>query len=399
MDVLSLRAAGFLAAAVAALALPLPRNARLAILCIANLAFLYLLHPLTPAIFLVVTAAAFAGAHVAVRLDSKWLFVLISAAVASLLFLPKTGLFGGAAADEGATGFAASFSKSPACFAGASYFTLRALQFMFDARREGSVHFTILETVAWNGFFPTILAGPIERSQHFAESIEQVGRPGFDDVLDGGKLLFTGLLKKVVLSQMALVYAGPLLEFPAKLPTHTEVWTSLYAFGLYFYFDFAGYSDLATGAGRFCGIKLADNFNNPFWKPNIAEFWRAWHISLSSWIRDYVFLPLCGRSSSALRLHMASVVSMVLCGLWHGLTPGWAVWGVFHGAALSIHQSWTGFLRKRFKLKQKLAKSRTARIAAIIITFHFLALAWTFTAFATDSLRLPLRFVGLALGL
>lgn len=417
MDIVSLRAAGFLAAAVLLLLIPAPRTVRLGLLVVANFAFLALLSPGAPGVFAAVTLAAWLAAKFACRRPAgaagetggevaapggaagNALFVIFSIAIGSLLFLPKTGWFGGSGG-AGDAGFAANLAKSPAYFAGASYFTLRALQFMWDARREGVVHYNLLEMFAWNGFFPTILAGPIERSQHFAESIQNLGRPRFDDVLHGSWRIYLGLLKKVVLSQIFFTWAQPMMRFEqGVVPGHLDAWLSLYSFGFYFYFDFSGYSDLAIGGARFCGIRLAENFDNPYLRPNISEFWRTWHISLSSWIRDYVFLPLCGRGGSAWRPHVASVLSMVLCGLWHGLTPGWAVWGVFHGVALSIHQQWTAWLRRHFKWKQKLAKSKTARIVAIIITFHFLAVAWTLTAYATTGLATTARFVGLLLGL
>ncbi|MFN0207148.1 MAG: MBOAT family O-acyltransferase [Planctomycetota bacterium] len=399
MDVLSLRAAGFLAGAMFLLFIPSPRAAKMFLLAVINLAFLYLLHPAAPGVFLAVTIVAFLTANLAARGGSSWIFSLIAAAIASLLFLPKTGIFGTSGGDSTA-GFAASFSKMPAFFAGSSYFILRALQFVFDARRERKVSLNFIEMIAWNGFFPTILAGPIERSQHFAESLDTLGKPNANDILDGIWRIYLGLLKKVVLSQIAFNFAQPLLQFETGTePSQWQAWTSLYAFGLYFYFDFSGYSDLALGAGRFCGIRLAENFNNPYLKTNISEFWRAWHISLTSWIRDYIFIPLCGRGTPAIRLHAASWTSMVVCGLWHGLTPGWIIWGLFHGFALSIHQLWTNFLRKRFRLKQKLAKSKLARAASIFIMFQFLAVAWVWTAYATTGVGTSIEYFKLLIGL
>lgn len=396
MDVLSLEALGFLAAAAAALALPTPRAARLAILGIANLAFLALAHPAAPAVFLATTLAAFALARAAARGLAAPLFAAACVPFAGLLLLPKTGLLGEAPGAAALGGFAAAFAKAPAFFVGGSYFTLRALQMVFDARREGAAPASLLETIAWNGFFPTLTAGPIERSQHFAESLGRLGRPSPEDLLDGSWRIFLGLLKKVVLSQLFYAWAAPLLAFETGASVaRGEAWAALYAFGLYFYFDFSGYSDLALGAGRFCGIRLAENFDNPFLRPNISEFWRTWHVSLSTWIRDYVFLPLCGRSTSPWRPRAASVASMVLCGLWHGPTLGWAIWGAFHGSALAAHQSWVSFLRRRLRWKQRLAKSRVAWAASTFVTFNFLAFAWTWTAYASTGVGTTLRFLRL----
>ncbi|MBL8695737.1 MAG: MBOAT family protein [Planctomycetes bacterium] len=396
MDVLSGAAAGFLAAVALALALPLPRTAKLALLVVANLAFLALHDRMAPGVFLAVSLAAFGLARLGARGISGGLFALLAAPIAALLFLPKTGLFGTNPAALALTGFAREFAKAPAAFVASSYFTMRALHFALDARREGKVPGTLLEMLAWNGFFPTLIAGPIERFGNFSQSLDRLGRPDFGDFTHGAWRIFVGVLKKVVLSELFFELSRPLLDFgsPAGAALGTgDAWLALYAFGLYFYFDFSGYSDLAIGAGRICGIRLAENFDNPYLRPNISEFWRTWHISLSTWIRDYVFLPLCGRSTGAWRPRAASVASMVLCGLWHGPTLGWAVWGVFHGAALALHQSWTAWLRKRFQWKQRLAKSRVAFVASTLVTFHFLAIAWIWTAYAGAGLGTSLRYL------
>ncbi len=400
MDVISYPAAAFLAAAVVLLALPTGRTIRLALLVAANLGFLGLCDRLAPAVFLAVSLAAFGLAHLGARGLGSFSFGLLALPIAALLFVPKTGLLGSAPGAESLAGFAAAFARAPAYTIGASYFTLRALHFAIDARREGRVPIPLLEMLAWNGFFPTLLAGPIERAPHFAESFPTLGRPSLHDVLDGIARIFVGLVKKVVLSEIALRWAQPLLDFEqGVVPSVGVAWLALYAFGLYFYFDFAGYSDLALGAGRLCGIRLAENFDNPYLRPNISEFWRTWHISLSTWIRDYVFLPLCGRSSSPWRPRFASVAAMVLCGLWHGPTIGWAVWGLFHGVALAVHQSWTAWLRRHFAWKRRLASSRLTTLVATLVTFHFLALAWTWTAYATTGLSTSLRYLALLAGL
>lgn len=394
MDVLSLRAASFLAAAVLLLRLPSPPRVKMALLAAANLAFLALADPGAPLLFLAVTSGAWVLARQAARGTAPVLFATATIPFAALLLLPKSGVFGVNEAASALGGFAANFARAPALFIGTSYFTLRALQFVIDARREGKPSLGFLEMLAWNGFFPTIVAGPIERSQHFAMSLPFLGRPSIDDALEGTWRIFLGLLKKVVLSQIAYAWAAPLLDFErGVVPERLEAVLALYAFGFYFYFDFSGYSDLAIGAGRFCGIRIAENFDNPMLRPNISEFWRTWHVSLSTWIRDYLFLPMCGRSTNPWRARGASIVSMTLCGLWHGPTLGWVLWGVLHGSALAIHQSWVGFLRRRFRLKQRLAKSKIAFAAAVALQLNFLSLTWIFTAYAHSAVTLPLRYL------
>ena len=288
-----------------------------------------------------------------------------------------------------------------AMFIGASYFTLRALHVVLDARRTRTLHFGLFDFLVYNSFFPTTVAGPIERADHFALSYARLGRPTRDDLADGVVRIFQGLLKKVVLGGIALAWAAPIAGFAsaARPPSSGHAWIALYAITLYAYFDFAGYSDMAIGVARLMGLRLAENFDNPYLRPSIAEFWRGWHISLSFWIRDYLFLPMCGRTASAIRPHVAALCSMTLCGLWHGPNPGWVLWGVLHGAGLSVHQAWTVWLRKHFALKKRLAKSKAVRVVATALTFHFVALTWVFVAI--DPLRVmpSMRYLGVLFGL
>jgi alginate O-acetyltransferase complex protein AlgI len=208
-------------------------------------------------------------------------------------------------------------------------------------------------------------------------------------------------LKRVVLGQLAFAWARPIAQFElggAPL-AWSEAWTALYAMCLYAYFDFAGYSDLALGSARLFGLRLAENFAYPYLRPSIAEFWQGWHISLSTWIRDYLFLPMCGRSASALRPHLAALGSMALCGLWHAPELGWLLWGLAHGAGLSCHQAWTLFLRKRFALKKRLARSLPYRVLATLLTFHFVALTWVLISIDASDLRPAWRYFAILFGL
>jgi len=205
-----------------------------------------------------------------------------------------------------------------------------------------------------------------------------------------------------VLGGIALAWAAPITGFgsgPFSASSSGQAWLALYAITLYAYFDFAGYSDMSIGVARLMGLRLAENFDNPYLRPSIAEFWRGWHLSLSFWIRDYLFLPMCGRTASALRPHAAALGSMTLCGLWHAPNPGWVLWGLLHGAGLSVHQAWTVWLRKRFALKKRLAASIPVRVVATALTFHFVALTWVFVAIDPWRLGPSVRYLGVLFGL
>lgn len=366
----------FIVAAAIACALPLPTPLRRLVLLLANCFFLFTFDPMAPALFAGASVVGFIAARLAAKGASSAVFGLCLAPLAIPLFLPKLGwLFD---MSSGATVGNAVGARA-AVFIGASYYTLRAISFAIDARRTGKLHFGFFDFLVYNSFFPTIVSGPIERPDHFAKTFERLGRPDAEDFKEAAIRIFFGLTKKVLLGSIAAAWAAPVMGFandPSSVTTGSA-WIGLYAWLLYTYFDFAGYSDLALGVARLFGIRLAENFDNPFLKPSIAEFWRGWHLSLSFFIRDYLFLPMCGRSPSAIRPHLAALASMTLCGIWHNPNLGWTLWGLAHGMGLSVHQAWTLRLRKNFALKKKLQASLPFRVVAIFLTFNFVAFTWT----------------------
>ena len=401
MDLIGLHAALFVAAAVVLVALPWPGPVRRLLLLAANFAFLWSFDPLAPAIFLAVSLLGWFAARRAAAGASVLELVLIGAPLLVPLFLPKLPGLGGAATGDAAAGVSNVVGARMAMFIGASYFTLRALHVVLDARRTRQVHLGLFDFLVYNSFFPMTVAGPIERADHFQQTYARLGRPTRDDLGVGVVRLFRGLLKKVVLGGIALAWAAPITGFATAAGAESagQAWLALYAITLYAYFDFAGYSDMAIGVSRLMGIRLAENFDNPYLRPSIAEFWRGWHLSLSFWIRDYLFLPMSGRSASAIRPHVAALGSMTLCGLWHAPNPGWVLWGLLHGAGLSVHQAWTVWLRKRFALKKKLASSIPVRVVATAMTFHFVALTWVFVAIDPWRLGPSMRYLGVLFGL
>lgn len=396
-QIFSLPVVAFVLAVVLLLRLPIPLSARRGVLLLANAAFLYLFHPLAPVLFLTTSLLGYGLAVLGARGAPGFLMWLVGAPMLVPLFLPKLGALGGFLSSGDQVGNAV--GSRAAIFIGASYFTLRALSFAIDARRARKVSLGAFDFLVYNSFFPTIVAGPIERHDHFARTYGRLGRPTGDDIAVGFTRIFHGLVKKVVLGSIAASWAAPVMGFtPGDGLGSGMAWLALYAWVLNTYFDFAGYSDIAIGIARLMGIKLAENFDNPFLRPSIAEFWRGWHLSLSFWIRDYLFLPICGRSRSALRPHVAALVSMGLCGLWHAPNPGWLLWGLMHGAGLSVHQAWTLALRRRFQLKKRLQASLPFRVVSIFLTFNFVALSWTLVIDPYD-LRTTLSFWEVLLGL
>jgi alginate O-acetyltransferase complex protein AlgI len=151
---------------------------------------------------------------------------------------------------------------------------------------------------------------------------------------------------------------------------------ALLGYSFQIYFDFSGYSDIAIGSSRFFGIRIMENFNNPYLAPNLSQFWRRWHISLSDWIRDYLFFPLSKLSSTKLwQIFFVPVIAMALCGLWHGPSWNYVIWGVWHGMGLSVLQLWNSYKRNHKRLA-KATKANWFSYAGVFMTFSFVTLGW-----------------------
>jgi D-alanyl-lipoteichoic acid acyltransferase DltB (MBOAT superfamily) len=227
---------------------------------------------------------------------------------------------------------------------GISFFTFTQIAFLVDAyqgkvREYNFVHYGLFVT-----YFPHLIAGPI---LHHAEMMPQFGQAATyrlqaENVAVGLTIFVIGLFKKVILADGIAVYVAPLFGLPASgvAPTFVEAWAAVLAYSLQLYFDFSGYSDMAIGLSRLFGVKLPLNFHSPYKAANIAELWNRWHMTLSRFLRDYLFVPLGGQRKSAVRRYYALFVTFLLCGLWHGAGWTYVVFGALHGAYLVIYQMW-----------------------------------------------------------
>jgi D-alanyl-lipoteichoic acid acyltransferase DltB (MBOAT superfamily) len=183
-------------------------------------------------------------------------------------------------------------------------------------------------------------------------------------------------------------------------------WIQLYAYAFYIFYDFSGYVDIALGSARLLGYNLPENFNAPYLKSSIAEFWQSWHVTLSNWLRTYVFIPLSRRLMQTklkrwplLIVFSAQMVTMVLIGLWHGITLNFAFWGAWHGLGLFIHKVYSDQTR-RYTLRWKQAyplRSRLLSAAGAVLTFHFVLLGWVL--FALPNMEAARHFFSVLLGL
>ena len=245
------------------------------------------------------------------------------------------------------------------------------------------------EFVTYTIFFPAFTAGPIDRIQRFVSDLEAGFRLDVEHFFAAATRIVVGVFKKFALADSLALIA--LNAANAQQSTSTLwTWVLLYAYALRIYFDFSGYTDIAIGIGQLVGITLPENFERPYLKSNLTAFWNAWHITLAQWFRAYFFNPL----TRALRKRKFSVPviiligqlgTMVLIGLWHGVTWNFAIWGAWHGLGLFVHNRWADFTKGRFTNLSPTAQ-RAANIGDVLLTFQFVTLGWVWFALPTPSL-------------
>ena len=223
---------------------------------------------------------------------------------------------------------------------GISFYTFETLSYVIDVYRRGSTRpaKSLLDYAVFVTFFPRLVAGPIMRASHFLPQLERGVIFSWENFVVGARLFGQGLIKKIVIADTIAILTDRVYSTPWLFSSQT-VWVGVLAFGIQVYFDFSGYSDMASGVARLLGFELPVNFNLPFTSRNLAEFWQRWHISLSSWLRDYVYIPLGGNRKGEARAYLNMFVTMLLGGLWHGASWNFVLWGGAHGFALGLDRA------------------------------------------------------------
>jgi len=253
---------------------------------------------------------------------------------------------------------------------GLSYLTFELIHVVVERRRGRIGEMSFTDLLAFVFFAPARIAGPIKRFPQFRDSVDAAALSG-DDVYAGVLRILLGLAKKFLLADvLALTVAES--EYVSST---RQAWLVVIAFGLQLYLDFSAYSDIAIGFARTLGIRLPENFNRPYLAANIREFWERWHITLSQWVRDYVFTPL-GRALFGTRLRpypaaiaaISYLATFAIVGAWHGLEPRFVLWGLYHGALLAIFNLWRRYVPP--------SDSRALRALGIVVTFFFVTIGW-----------------------
>lgn len=227
---------------------------------------------------------------------------------------------------------------------GVSFFVFSAISYLVDIfRRQLAAETNPLRFGLFLSFFPKIAAGPIARYPDMfpvrAPAIERL-----EDLLQGLIRLSIGLAKKVLLAAALAPMADAAFAQPAGELDMATAWLGLISYSLQLYFDFSGYTDMAVGLGRMFGYKLPENFNYPYTSQSVREFWRRWHMTLSTWFRDYLYIPLGGGRGPAWKVQRNLLAVFTLCGLWHGASLSFVVWGLWHGLFLSLERGFLGKL-------------------------------------------------------
>jgi alginate O-acetyltransferase complex protein AlgI len=261
---------------------------------------------------------------------------------------------------------------------GISFHTFQSISYVVDVyRRQQAAIRNVLDYALYIAFFPQLVAGPIVRARLFFKDLYGWHAPSGEELNRGALLVLFGLTKKMALADpFALIadrYFGSLAAYPGVL----TAWSGVLAFAVQIYFDFSGYTDMAIGMALLMGFHFPVNFRRPYLAAGIADFWRRWHMSLSSWLRDYLYIALGGNREGRLRTYVNLMATMLLGGLWHGANWKFVVWGGYHGALLGAERA---------------AGRRIPRV----ITFVLVAIGWVF--FRAASLRDSVTVIGRMFG-
>ncbi len=277
---------------------------------------------------------------------------------------------------------------------GISFYTFQTISYTVDIYR-GKVKpvNNIIDFGFYVSFFPQLVAGPIVRAAEFVPQLYQKFRLTRREFGHALFLILTGLMKKMLISDyISINYVDRVFEAPLSY-SGFENMMAVYGYALQIYCDFSGYTDIAIGVALMMGFRLPVNFNSPYKAIHVTDFWRRWHISLSTWLRDYLYIPLGGNRKGELRRNINIMITMLLGGLWHGAHLRFIIWGGIHGLALVVHKVW-GRVKKKMKQPPRPLREKKVlgRFLSVFFTFHVVTAAWIF--FRAQSMRKAKQMIG-----
>lgn len=254
---------------------------------------------------------------------------------------------------------------------GISFYTFQSISYVVDVYKEKlKPTESWLDYIFFLSFFPALVAGPIVRADYFLPQLEQNRRASSDEIWAGLWLIMVGVIKKALIADYISQYNDLIFNEPT-LYTGVQTLMGVLGYTMQIYCDFSGYSDMAIGLALIMGFKLGINFDSPYQSRNLTEFWRRWHISLSSWLRDYVYIPLGGNRKGVFRTYLNNFLTMLIGGLWHGAAWKFVFWGAMHGVGLAVHKMCKPILKK-------IPDNWFTIFLAWLVTFIYVSLLWVF---------------------
>ena len=254
---------------------------------------------------------------------------------------------------------------------GISFYTFQSISYVVDVYKgviKPTRHW--IDYLFYLSFFPALVAGPIVRADYFLPQIEKNEAASKENIWGGLWLVIVGILKKAVIADYIAQYNDLIFDSP-QLYTGVQAFMGVLGYTMQIYCDFSGYSDMAIGLALIMGFRLGLNFDSPYQSKNLTEFWRRWHISLSSWLRDYVYIPLGGNRKGVVRTYVNNFLTMLIGGLWHGAAWKFIFWGAMHGVGLAVHKACKPWL-------QKLPSNFLITFLSWMVTFIYVSLLWVF---------------------
>jgi D-alanyl-lipoteichoic acid acyltransferase DltB (MBOAT superfamily) len=269
--------------------------------------------------------------------------------------------------------------------AGLSFYILRAISYIFDIyRHKNRPAFSLLDFANYMAFFPQLFCGPIARANEFFPQLNDGGSKAIINFHEYGASILNGLFKKLVISSyLSIEIVDKVFAVPSN---YSSIYTLLavYAYAIVIYCDFSGYSDISIGIAGLLGFKSPKNFDKPYTAINLQDFWRRWHISLSTWFRDYLYIPLGGNVGSLVKTYLNTIIVMLVSGMWHGVGWTFIFWGLLHGIGLIVYKIWHNFKSSNANINiinrsiAEKSKNFAKNFLPWFLTFNYVSFCWIF---------------------
>lgn len=255
---------------------------------------------------------------------------------------------------------------------GISFITFEVMSYTIDIYKKNNTSPSFWDLSLLVAFFPHLIAGPILKPREFLPQLQRDIVIRWKNVEAGLQIFILGLVKKILIADRLALFVDPVFNSPEKYSS-TTIWLAVIAYAIQIYCDFSGYSDMAIGSAKCLGIEIPKNFNMPYISKNVTEFWRRWHISLSTWLKEYLYISLGGNRKGKMRQYANLFIVMLLGGLWHGASWNFVLWGALHGVGLAVHKIYMDYI-----IRGRTINSYFYNFVSWLVTLIFVIIAWVF---------------------